>query len=113
VSYRHRLQAEKRNIYVSERGYFTEWYSRNKFSLKYNLNQSFAPYTYIELRYQIHDQRKLESESQLHRVRYATGVDYKIDNKNTFGIYYLIQREWNVLTPNNLYILGLEYSLTL
>ena len=113
LGYRQRLQAEKRNIFTSEKGYLTEWYSRNKFSVKYDLNKPYTPFAAIELRYQIHDFRRMESEHTWHRNRYSFGIEYKFNDKNTFGAYYLIQREWNVNNPNNLYIVGLEYTLSL
>ncbi|MBK5285895.1 MAG: hypothetical protein JJE25_10885 [Bacteroidia bacterium] len=55
----------------------------------------------------------MESDKTWHRARYALGFDYEFNKKSTFGIYYLIQHEWNVSMPENLYIIGLEYSLTL
>lgn len=113
ISYRQRLQAEKRNIFTSDKGYFTEWYSRNKFEVKYDLSKPFTPFVAAEFRYQIHDFRRQESENTWHRDRYFAGVDYKLNAKSSFGLYYLIQREYNVVNPNNLYILGLEYSLSL
>jgi hypothetical protein len=113
ASYRNRTQVEKRDIYSSENGKVAEWYSRNKFALKYDLNRKFTPYASVEFRYQIHDRRNIESESTWHRSRYALGCDYNINTRNTFGVYYLVQQEYNVLLPNDLYIIGLEYSLSL
>ena len=111
-SYRQRLQAEERDVYSSYNGKIPEWYSRNKVSLKYDMEKRYIPYAGVELRYELHNPRKIESDQTLHRARYFFGVDYKINLKNTFSTYYLIQREWNVLGPQNLYIVGLEYSLT-
>jgi hypothetical protein len=112
-AYRHRLQAEVRNIYSSERGHVPEWYSRNKIAVKYDLHKKITPYVSCELRYQISDPRNIESDQTWHRARYAAGLDYELNKKSTFGLYYLIQHEWNVSIPENLYIVGLEYSLTL
>lgn len=111
-SYRHRLQAERRDIYSSDRGSISEWYSRNKFVAKYDMEKRYIPYAGVELRYQLYNPREIESDQTLHRSRYFLGVDYKINLKNTFGAYYLIQREWNTLNPQSLYIVGLEYSLS-
>lgn len=112
-SYRQRIQAEKRNIYSSDIGYLPEWYSRNKFTLKYAPDKLYTPYAAIELRYQFRNPREWQSDNTLHRIRYSLGIDYKINKKSTFGIYYLIQREFNVVNPQNLYIVGLEYSISL
>jgi hypothetical protein len=112
-AYRHRLQAEVRNIYSSANGDIPEWYSRNKISVKYDLHKKITPYVSCELRYQLSDPRNIESDKTWHRARYAAGLDYEMNKKNAFGLYYLIQREWNVSVPENLYIVGLEYSLVL
>ena len=113
LSYRQRIQAEERNIFSSPNGSIPEWYSRNKFELKYDLNKPVTPYLAIELRYQINDPRNTESNGLWHRRRYVAGIDYKKSDRSTYGLYYLIQNEYNVSAPENLYIIGLEYSLTL
>jgi hypothetical protein len=113
LSYRQRLQAEEKDIYSSDDGRINEWYSRNKFAVKYDLDKPYKPYVSVELRYQVYNPRKIESDQTWHRVRYVAGVDYKLNNKNTIGVYYLIQREWNVPDPQHQYIVGLEYTLSL
>ncbi|HET7818722.1 MAG TPA: DUF2490 domain-containing protein [Bacteroidia bacterium] len=113
IAYRHRLQVEQRDIYSSEKGWLPEWYSRNKVTVKYDLEKRYTPYAAIEIRYQIHDPRNIESDKTLHRSRYVIGGEYKINNHSDFGVYYLIQDEYNVVTPQTLYIFGLEYNLSL
>lgn len=113
ISYRQRLQSELRNMYSSPNGMIPEWYARSKFQLKYDLNKPVAPYIGTELRYQISDPGNIESNGLWHRVRYFAGLDYKLNDKHTLGAYYLIQHEFDVLSPQNLYIVGLEYTLTL
>lgn len=113
LSYRQRLQGEVRNVYSSEDGHLPEWYSRNKFTLKYDLDKPITPYIAAEFRYQIKNPRALESDGLFHRNRYSIGLDYKRNDKNTFGLYYLVQQEYNVSAPQNLYIIGVEYSLSL
>ncbi len=113
VSYRQRLQSEVRNVYSSESGAVPEWYSRNKFEVKYDLQKKYTPYVATEFRYQIHNPRIIETDGLWHRARYILGVDYDLDKRNTFGLYYLIQREWNVTSPQDLYIIGVEYTLSL
>jgi hypothetical protein len=112
LAYRSRFQTEVRNFHTSEKGKIPEWYWRNKFELKYNLKQ-FDPYVGTELRYQITDPRNPESDLGWHRIRLFAGIDYSINKRNTFGFYYLMQREWLVTNPSMLYIFGLEYSILL
>ena len=113
LSYRHRLQSELRNIYSSADGIVPEWYSRSKFELKFDTDKPVRPYISAEFRYQINDPRNIESERTFHRQRYIVGLDYKRNDRDTFGFYYLIQNEFNVSAPENIYIVGLEYTLTL
>jgi hypothetical protein len=112
-SYRQRLQREVRNVYTSEDGMLPEWYSRNKFTIKYDFGKAVSPYIAAEFRYQIMNPRALESDGTWHRSRYMAGIDYKRNDKNTFGLYYMIQNEYNVSAPQNQYIIGLEYTLSL
>ncbi len=113
LSYRQRIQAEVRNVYSSDNGSLPEWYSRNKFEVKYDLNKPITPYLAAEFRYQINNPRSAESDNTWHRDRYFVGLDYKRNDKNAFGLYYMIQREYNVSAPQDLFILGVEYSLSL
>ena len=112
-SYRARFQAEVRDYYSSRKGKIPEWYWRNKFEIKYDLTKKYEPYIGTEIRYQIKDPRNPISNEGWHRIRAFAGVDYNINKNNSFGIYYLIQTEFGVVNPQNLYILGLQYSLTL
>lgn len=111
-SFRERIQAEVRNVYSSEIGNLPEWYSRNKIQIKYDLKKPITPYIGCEFRYQINNPRAIESNKLWSRGRYFVGLDYKKSDRNTFGVFYLLQKEWNVSAPQNLYILGLEYSLS-
>lgn len=113
LSYRQRLQSEVRNVYSSDIGSIPEWYSRNKLELKYDLDKPLVPYIATEFRYQINNPRAVQVNNLWHRGRYIAGLNYKKSDKHTFGLYYLLQREFNVSRPQNLYILGLEYSLSL
>ena len=112
-SYRNRTQVEARDIYTSAAGKIPEWYSRNKIGAKYDMGKRYTPFASAEFRYQFHDPRNVESDGYWHRDRYVLGAEYEINKKNTFSAYYLIQREYNVLSPQNLYIVGLEYTLSL
>jgi hypothetical protein len=112
ISYRSRLQYEVRNYYSSDKGKLPEKFWRNKFEVKYDINK-FTPYVGVELRYQMNDPRNQLADGGWHRARYFIGVDYDINKRNSVGIYYLIQREYYVVDPMDLYILGLQYSLTL
>jgi hypothetical protein len=111
--WRQRFQREVRNIRTSESGFMPEWYTRSKLTIKYETDGNISPYVAAELRYQFHNPRLVENDGYWHRARYIAGLDYKLNDKNTLGFYYLIQREFNVAAPQNMYIVGLEYSISL
>jgi hypothetical protein len=112
LAYRSRFQSEVKNYYSSEMGQIPEWFWRNKFDVKYNFKK-LDPYIGTELRYQFTDSRNPYLNYGWHRYRTYIGVDYNINDKNSIGIYYLIQREFNVSNPEYIYILGLQYSVVL
>ena len=87
--------------------------SRSRFEAKYDLGTKVTPYISVELRYQLSAPRQVESDGTWHRIRYAGGINYELNKRNTLGAYYLIQNEFNVSSPQNQYIIGLEYSISL
>jgi hypothetical protein len=106
--YRSRIQAE----IINNKSTTPEWFWRNKFEIKYNFTK-ISPYLGTELRYQIKVPKHPETDQGWHRIRLFAGFDYKLNENNTIGIYYLRQNEFYILDPNNLDIFGLQYSLTL
>jgi hypothetical protein len=108
VGYRARIQSE----IINNKSTSSEWFWRNKFEVKYNFGK-FAPYLGTELRYQLKVPNHPETDRGWHRVRYFIGVDYKLNKNNEIGIYYLKQNDFYILDPNDLNILGLQYSLTI
>jgi hypothetical protein len=111
LSYRSRIQAEVRDYYSSKHGQIPEWYWRNKFDIKYDLGK-FTPYIGTELRYQISDPRNPSGNHGLHRARMYGGVDYKINNANSIGLYYLVQQEYDIDEPADVYITGIQYTIS-
>lgn len=112
VAYRSRVQSELQDIYSDDKGKIPEWFWRHKFDFKYKI-KNLDPYAGLELRYQIADPRMPESNGIWHRLRYYAGVDYDINDFNTVGVYYLIQHEFNVIKPEYIYIVGLQYKIQL
>ena len=111
VQYRHRLQVEVKNFYSSEFGKTPEWFDRNKFTFKYEVNKRIQPYVALEFRLQLYDPRNQFYDMEWHRVRYQAGTDIKLGNKKTIGFYYLIQDDFGIKNAQDQYILGLEYTL--
>lgn len=113
LSYRARFQAEWRAAgYHSDYQNVPEAYLRNLFKFEYKAGDHFSPYVATELRWQLKDPR-LPWGNGFDRERYVIGTDYEINKKNTAGLYFLLQKEFNVSDPETLYIIGLEYSISI
>jgi hypothetical protein len=106
------IESEYKNVYSSDKGTVPGWAWKNKFEIKYRLMR-LEPYTGTELRYQFTDPRHPESNFLLNRIWIYAGVDYSLIRNHTIGVYYLLQKEWNLTNAENRYILGIQYSIIL
>ena len=115
LSERIRYQCEVQDFNTSKKGKLTEQFLRFKTDLKYSLNKRFTTFISCELRYQLRASRgdgRLYDKG-FHRIRNILGTDYQINKKHTLSIYYLIQSEFTISTPESIYILGIAYTLTI
>jgi|SRR5687767_5137410 len=112
---RTRLQAEVAYPGADRLGDVGEYYWRQKFDFKFDINSSrFTPYAGTELRVQLFNPRiKEHQEFGFDRTRIYAGCNYEINKNNEFGLYYLTQFDFQQNDPVTLFIIGLEYSLTL
>lgn len=115
LSERVRYQAEVQDLYTSKKGKLYEQFLRFKTDLKYSATEKITPYFSCELRYQIHAPRGdgPRYDNGFHRIRNALGLEYELNKKNSMNIYYLYQTEFNISTPESIYILGIGYTLTI
>lgn len=113
VSFRQRIQSQVRNVYSSETGTLPQYYAREKLEIKYDLDKPFKPYASVEFGYQLHNPRNIDFNGTWNRVRYSAGFDYKLNEKNSLSLYYLLQRGFNATELQNLYITGIAYTLSL
>lgn len=115
LSERVRYQIEVQDFYTSKKGKFPEQYLRLKTDVKYDIGKKITPYYSIEFRYQIRNPRGDGPvyDNGFHRVRNVLGAEYEINKKNSINLYYLFQTEFDISTPESIYILGIGYSLTI
>lgn len=115
ISERVRYQIEVADFYTSRKGKLAEQFLRLKTDLKYQLTKKITPYVSCELRYQIRAPKGDGPlyDGEFHRIRNVIGAEYQINKKNAINLYYLIQSEFDISTPETIYILGIGYSLTL
>ena len=113
LGYRARFQGEwRKGGYNSNLGNMPEVYLRNLFKIGYKLNDRWNPYVATELRWQLQNPR-LPWANGFNRTRFYAGTDYKINKKMSAGTYLLMQKEWNVNDPQTLYIIGLEFGISI
>ncbi len=115
LSNRLRYQTEIKDYLTSDLGKYQEQFLRYKMELKFDIDKKITPFISTEIRYQLDVQngKRAIYNNEIHRIRYAIGIDYKLKNNNTFSIYYLIQNEFYISSPENNYILGLQYAINL
>lgn len=113
LGYRSRLQTQVRDVRSSEDGTTPESYWRNKFDFKYTAKEKFTPYIAAEFRYQFPNPRLQEANNKFNRGRFYFGCDYEVNKKNTVGLYYMIQDEFNVNEAEIDYVLGVQYAISL
>src|SRR3989339_1601 len=105
--FRTRLQQQQNEIYEADDDLCFYYYSRNKFTLKADLDKNYVPYFYIE------SYTPLNSPIQvfLDKVRYCAGFEYKLNRRHSFDLFYLIQKEYNEVNPVTDFIMGVGYNL--
>jgi len=101
--YRTRMQVENG---MRNNGPKTEYYNRNKFTLKLDLDMMFSPYLSSELYLDM-------AKGSFDKVRYTVGFDLDLDKRNELAIFYRIQREFNVKNPLYAFIVGVGYAYKL
>jgi hypothetical protein len=112
---RTRLQAEVAYPGADALGDVFEYYWRQKFDFKFDIGSPhFTPYVGTELRIQFFTPHIKEFQDfGFSRTRVYAGCNYEINKRNEVGAYFLVQNDFQVNDPSTLYILGLEYSITL
>ena len=113
LSNRSRLQIEWRQTgYHSDLGNIPEVFLRNLSKIEYEVGPHLTPYVATEFRWQLQDPREPWANG-FNRTRFIGGMDYKFNNMHTIGTYFLLQKEFNVIDRQTLYIIGLEYTISL
>lgn len=109
LSFRTRFQSQYADINCSPDGKTPDYYSRNKLSLKFDLDKRYTPYIYTELFFPLFSGEGFYFDN----ARYCAGIEYQKNRMHTFDIFYMIQQEYNVNDPERDFIIGIGYYLTL
>ncbi|MEO8087070.1 MAG: DUF2490 domain-containing protein [Bacteroidota bacterium] len=107
---RSRLQAQQQDIYSSDIGSISAWYSRNKITAKFDLDKKYTPYLATELFYMISTPDK--GGGIIDKMRYTAGVSYEFNRVHAIDLYYILQQDRNVNDPVTDYVVGIGYIFT-
>jgi len=82
-------------------------FSRNKFAVKYKMDNDFTPFISFEFYYQFNN------ENIINRNRLALGSSYKINKNNAIKLFYMFENKFNVKNLKRNHVYGLSYSIEL
>lgn len=82
-------------------------YNRTKFTIKYDLDKDFEPYTYYEFYYQFNDQHVIN------RNRFSLGVKYNLNKNKIIKAFYIFENRFNTENLEHNHIWGVSYSMEL
>ena len=85
----------------------TKTYSRNKFSIKYKLNNTLTPFLTYEFFYQFNNQ------NIINRNRMALGTKFKINDTSLLKIFYMFEDKFNVKNLQYNHIWGISYNINI
>ena len=105
-SFRTRFQSQYADIYSSNDGTVPNYYSRNKLSLKLDLNKKYSPYLSAEMFYQLNN----PDGNKLDNMRYSLGLEYEFNKRMGIDLFYMIQQEYNVKNPERDFVVGVGFK---
>lgn len=106
LSLRTRFQAQYADVNSSATGQVPEYYSRNKMSLKYDLNKKYTPYAAAEIFLPLNGGKGIYIDN----VRYSAGLEYSFNKISSLDIFYMIQQEYNKANPETDFVIGLGFN---
>jgi len=107
IMFRTRFQSQYSDIYSSYTGIIPDYYSRNKLTLKPDLDKKYSPYISAEMFYQLNN----PEGNNLDNMRYTGGIEYKFNKKASLDLFYMIQQEYNVAKPQRDFVVGIGYNI--
>jgi hypothetical protein len=107
---RTRLQEQQEDIHSSDFGYIPAWYSRNKLTVKFDLNKKYTPYLGVEAFYMISTPNV--DGSFIDKMRYTAGFEYEFNRVHALDLFYLMQQDQNVNKRVTDFVAGIGYAYT-
>ncbi|MBL4593243.1 MAG: DUF2490 domain-containing protein [Flavobacteriales bacterium] len=101
-SFRTKIQTKSASVYKNN-----PTFSRNKFAIKYKLENNLTPFVSYEFYYQFNE------EKIINRARFSLGSYYKIGDNHSIKIYYMFENKFNTENLKHNHIYGVSYSIDL
>lgn len=107
VQFRTRVKGEYKQTLTDEDDKVHEYYSRNKLTVKLDLDAKLVPFIFSELYVPLNYKKGL----MIDKVKYCAGTEYKFNRRHSVELYYLIQKKYNVKVPETDFVIGAAYNL--
>ncbi len=105
INLEERFQSQLTNVKRAENWEIPSNYFRSRITIKYDLKKKIEPFFSTELFYNV--------GINFDNLRSRLGIEYEIDKFQSFKVFYMIDKEFNVKNPSTNYILGLGYKFSL
>ncbi|MCB0397471.1 MAG: DUF2490 domain-containing protein [Flavobacteriales bacterium] len=102
LTFRERYQATYRDINRREKGEVARDYLRTRLALKYDLEKKYTPYLEAEAFYRVDD--------WITKIRFRGGMEYDFNKWSSIELFYMINKEIQVVNPWTSFITGVSYT---
>lgn len=106
ISFRTRFQSQYK-LYAEDDEINPIYCNRNKVTLKFDLDKKISPFLFSEIFVPLN---KKINNLMIDNIRYAMGIDYKVNRMHSIDLFYMIDKELNQSNPLTNYIIGLSYN---
>ncbi|MEI6748626.1 MAG: DUF2490 domain-containing protein [Bacteroidota bacterium] len=103
--FRTRFQDQYADIGRTPDGGIAEYYSRNKFSFKWDSDKRFTPSLSVELFSPLNYPRQYVFDD----IRNSVGMEYALSKHHNLDLFYMIQKQLKTSNPLMDYIIGVGY----
>ncbi len=107
--FRERYQSQYRQARSDRKTLSPESHLRSKITARADMDRPYRPYFSFEWNYQLNG----VGGNTVDNLRYRVGADYKFNKTYALGLYYMINKEVNVVAPVTDYVVGVDIEISL
>jgi len=108
IQFRTRFQGQRNQIYKNSEDNEPFYYFRNKLTVKMDFDKKYTPFIYSEISTPLNK----PDGYYIDLTKYCAGLEYRFNRMHSIELFYLIQKEYNVVNPETDYVTGIGYYLT-